>query len=786
MRRKLEVLAPAGSYECLRAAVSAGADAVYVGGARFGARAYADNFDESALLEAIDYVHLHNRKIYLTVNTLLKEQEMSELYEYLLPYYLQGLDAVIVQDMGVFSYIREHFPDLPIHASTQMTVTNALGAKFLEQHGAERVVPARELSLAEVRQIADETNLEIECFVHGALCYCYSGQCLYSSLIGGRSGNRGQCAQPCRLPYTVEGEKSACYAMSLKDICTLEYLPELIRAGVCSFKIEGRMKKPEYVAGVTAMYRKYTDRYLQDPDAPYCVAKEDLQTLMDLYNRGGFHAGYAHQHNGRDMHCLTRPNHAGVPAVRIIGRSGNFWDGKALTDLHPQDVLELPGKDATYTLGQTVAKGQHVHLSLRREIRLSSGTILNRIRNEQLIDHIEKNLVQNKTKEKINGKLILSAGKPATLELAFGGLTVRKEGAICEVAQNQPMDIARIERQMRKTGNTEFEFESLDIQAEGNLFLAMQHLNDLRRSGLETLRQAVCAQYHRTLPQNTEKPDPVCKTREQEQRRKLRIAVSVETEAQFTVAAESSRVERIYLDCNLLPKIWEQERLRDLVAQGHDGGKEVFLALPHIFRRQTREHYEAAYAFLNGIHLDGYLVRNLESVEFLREHGNQKRLVLDYNLYQFNSESYRFWEKEGICDFTVPLELNEREILQSGCSRSDLIVYGYLPMMISAQCLRNTMRGCDHKYGQIRFTDRRQKDFVAKQNCDYCYNVIYNTVPLMLFDKKESIERLDPEYIRLQFTLEDASMARRVLKACASAKPLDIAFTRGHFNRGVK
>ena len=244
--RKIEILSPAGSYAAFEAALKAGADAVYIGGARFGARAYAENFAEEELIQAIREAHFYDRKLYLTVNTLLKEEEIDGLYDYLAPCYENGLDAVIVQDMGVAGYIRRYFPGLDIHASTQMTITGALGAKFVESRGITRVVPARELSLEEIRQIRRETDLEIECFVHGALCYCYSGQCLLSSMIGGRSGNRGQCAQPCRLPYMFDEKKK--YYLSPKDICTLEIIPDLIEAGIDSFKIEGRMKKPEYVA----------------------------------------------------------------------------------------------------------------------------------------------------------------------------------------------------------------------------------------------------------------------------------------------------------------------------------------------------------------------------------------------------------------------------------------------------------------------------------------------------------------------------------------------------------
>ena len=293
MNRDVEILAPAGSMECLRAAVAAGADAIYLGGTKFGARAYAQNLSEEDMVQAIEYVHIHRRKIYMTVNTLLKDREMEELYAYLLPYYRAGLDGVIVQDIGVVKYIREHFPEMPVHASTQMTITNTLGADHLKQYGITRVVPARELSLGEIRDMKRQTGLEMECFVHGALCYCYSGQCLLSSMIGGRSGNRGQCAQPCRLPYQIDGKKPA-DLMSLKDLCTIDILPELIDAGIDSFKIEGRMKTALYVATVARTYRKAIDDYLESPEkyrANMERYKED--TLKSTYRQftTGFYCG---------------------------------------------------------------------------------------------------------------------------------------------------------------------------------------------------------------------------------------------------------------------------------------------------------------------------------------------------------------------------------------------------------------------------------------------------------------------------------------------------------------
>ena len=313
--KKVELLAPAGSYESMVAAVHAGADAVYIGGHKFGARAFADNPGDDRLREAIEYVHLHGRRLYLTVNTLMKERELEEeLYDYLNPLYQAGLDAVIVQDMGAVVRIREWFPDLPVHASTQMTLTGPYGAALLKKMGATRIVTARELSLEEIRTIHETVDIEIESFIHGALCYCYSGQCLFSSIAGGRSGNRGRCAQPCRMAYQVyEGERRLGgiqdgFVLSPKDLNTIDLLPEIIESGVYSLKIEGRMKKPEYTAGVVQIYRKYLDFYLEHGREGYAVSREDHDTLYQLFNRKGFTEGYYKKHNGKDMITLSKPD----------------------------------------------------------------------------------------------------------------------------------------------------------------------------------------------------------------------------------------------------------------------------------------------------------------------------------------------------------------------------------------------------------------------------------------------------------------------------------------------
>lgn len=785
MKRKIEILAPAGSYESLKAAIAAGADAIYVGGNRFGARAYANNFSQEELLDAIDYVHLHRKKIYLTVNTLLKEKELEEeLYEYLLPYYKQGLDAVIVQDVGVLHFVRKYFPSLPIHASTQMTITGVDGAKFMEEQGVERVVTARELSLKEIKEISEQTSVEIESFVHGALCYCYSGQCLYSSLLGGRSGNRGQCAQPCRLPYKVD--KKTSYVMSLKDLCTVEFIPDLAEAGIYSFKIEGRMKKPEYVAAVTSIYRKYADLYIEKGRKGYSVLQKDKEILMDLYNRGGFHTGYYQTRNGKEMLSLNRPNHAGIKAVKVVGQQGKEIHVQAMTELHKGDVLELPDKE-NYTLGKSVKEGQKFSVGLRKGQRIIKGEILNRIRNEQLLQELKKNFVEKKVQEKINGKLILSTEKNAIITLSMDNVKVTVCGSKAEQALNQPMSEERIEQQMRKTGNTPFVFDSLKILLEDSLFMPMQKLNELRRNGLEQLEKEICMRYRRTDEQVLEKQE---KRAKKETRNTNTLFVYVEKEEQFSKVVCNESVERIYIDCTMIEHAWKNKLLQEIVSTAKVNKKEIYFAMPYIFREDTKKKYKEMF---DASIFDGVLIRNYESFYYIREQFPQINIVLDTNMYQFNREAKMFWEEQKMQEFTAPLELNYRELENLGCEKSELIVYGYLQMMVSAQCIHKTISKCTHQSGYTKITDRYNKQFTAKNCCDYCYNVIYNAEPLSLLEQKDDIFRLEPRKLRLHFTIENGIETEKILKQFEDVfvknkeiEAFEKAFTRGHFKRGVK
>lgn len=435
MTKRAELLAPAGSFESMVAAVNAGADAVYMGGSRFGARAYAENPDTGKMIEALDFCHLHGVKLYMTVNTLLKEQEMGELYDFLAPFYEHGLDAAIVQDFGVLRYLKRQFPELDLHASTQMTDQSAEGAAILEKFGVTRVVISRELTLPEIRNIHEKTDLEIESFVHGALCYSYSGQCLLSSMIGGRSGNRGRCAQPCRLPWHFSREPRGAgeYLLSPKDICTLKILPEILEAGVYSLKIEGRMKRPEYTAGVTRIYRKYLDLLEEKGKKNYKVDERDIEELMDLYNRGGFSEGYYKTKGNAGMMSTFRQNHFGTKGAKVLAVRKNLITARALEDLHKGDVLE------SATMNAEIPSGRDFQMKAGRDMRVAPGEILHRTQNAALLAELSAYQNFGFHREKLNGKLRISLGKPVILSLNYGGFSAEVSGAAAEPAQKSAL-----------------------------------------------------------------------------------------------------------------------------------------------------------------------------------------------------------------------------------------------------------------------------------------------------------------------------------------------------------
>lgn len=705
MRNKdFELLAPAGSLEILKGVIESGADAVYVGGSMFGARAYANNFTEEELLEAIDFAHLRGVKVYLTVNTLIKNSEFSKLYDYLLPYYKRGLDAVIVQDLGVVKAIHEYFPSMEIHTSTQMTVTGADGVRFLSQFGVTRVVMAREVSLAEMKRIHEETGMELEAFVHGALCYSYSGQCFFSSILGGRSGNRGRCAQPCRLPYTVEGKKDE-YILSLKDMCGIKALDKLHDAGVYSLKIEGRMKQLEYACGVVKYYRSYIDSMKPVTDADY-------DRIKALGNRCGFTDRYYFDHNGSDMVTYVKPNFVSNAAE--------------------------PSPE--------------------------------------------------KRKLSIEGELVLREGEPGSLTVKRGDVTYKASIEPVSAALKAPLDKKAAIDRINKTGDTDFEFSHIKAQIGENVFVPNGALNKLRRDAISGLCDKLLKKYYRNdaryadMSRLTALPEHVVKSdaAHDEAINDYTTICSCMTRAQLDTLIGYECFDVFYLDFDMYDRKTLIQQFADDVKCLTKQNKKVYLMLPTIFRADSSDYFVSIAKELDKVSFEGFVVKNYEELYLTENLFTGKKVILDHNMYTFNDVSKSAFFEHGVSGDTVPLELNSKEIMHRNNIGSQMIVYGYYPLMTTANCVHKNTKGCDKKQKLIYLKDRYNKSFAVCNNCKECYNTIYNSLPTMLTKNISKLKEAGIRSFRYSFTIETPKQ----IKAVMDDKVAE--YTNGHYKRGVE
>lgn len=705
MRNKdFELLAPAGNLEIFKGVIESGADAVYVGGSMFGARAYANNFTEDELLEAIDFAHLRGVKVYLTVNTLIKNSEFSKLYDYLLPYYKRGLDAVIVQDIGVVKAIHEYFPSMEIHTSTQMTVTGADGVRFLSQFGVTRVVMAREVSLAEMKRIHEETGMELEAFVHGALCYSYSGQCLFSSILGGRSGNRGRCAQPCRLPYTVEGKKDE-YILSLKDMCGIKALDKLHDAGVYSLKIEGRMKQLEYACGVVKYYRSYIDSMKPVTDADY-------DRIKALGNRCGFTDRYYFDHNGSDMVTYVKPNFVSNAAE--------------------------PSPE--------------------------------------------------KRKLSIEGELVLREGEPGSLTVKRGDVTYKASIEPVSAALKAPLDKKAAIDRINKTGDTDFEFSHIKAQIGENVFVPNGALNKLRRDAISGLCDKLLKKYYRNdaryadMSRLTALPEHVVKSdaAHDEAINDYTTICSCMTRAQLDTLIGYECFDVFYLDFDMYDRKTLIQQFADDVKCLIKRNKKVYLMLPTIFRADSSDYFVSIAKELDKVSFEGFVVKNYEELYLTENLFTGKKVILDHNMYTFNDVSKSAFFEHGVSGDTVPLELNSREIMHRNNIGSQMIVYGYYPLMTTANCVHKNTKGCDKKQKLIYLKDRYNKSFAVCNNCKECYNTIYNSLPTMLTKNIGKLKEACIRSFRYSFTIETPKQIKAVMDDKVDE------YTNGHYKRGVE
>lgn len=722
--RQIELLAPAGNFQGFIGGLNGGADAFYLAGTKFGARAYADNFTEEEMKEVLFLAKLFDKKVYLTVNTLLKNTEMKELYDYIKPLYELGLTGVIIQDFGVFEYLKEHFPGLELHASTQMTITSLKGAKYLTEQGMKRVVLARELTLNEVKEIT-EAGIETECFIHGSMCYCYSGQCLFSSLIGGRSGNRGRCAQPCRLPYKTDAKGKEEYYLSLKDMCTLEHLPELIESGIASFKIEGRMKNPAYAAWVTHIYRKYIDKYLANPNAKFVVDAKDLEQLKTLYIRTALQDGYYHKYRGEDM--ITK---------------------------------ESPAYSKT---------------------------------DEAFVEEITNALILVKPKKQVSFRADFRIGEPCSL---YAEITIGKNvysayvtGSDVQEAIKAPLSKEAIEEKLMKTGDSYFAVADMEVVTEGNIFLPVKAINELRREALEELQKAIMADVKADRVACLRKKDDFSSVNS---RSDAEYVAFVEEREQLQAVLATDYIKRV-----VMPYGWLLADDAEILCNNcRNADKEVYFSLPAVARGESFARINKALSKARETSFgEGVYVNQTDTMAYVLEHFPGLKCIGDLNLYVMNNSSVD-WITQRINGYTIPVELNKDELRHLDTKNGEFILYGRTALMQTANCIFLTCKNC--KNGKETtvgsMTDRTGAKIPFRAHCDekVCYNTIYNNVPISLHKHKNITDSFGVSSYQIRFTIETAEETRKVLnfynnyRNNGKTDEVPFAYTNGHFLRGVQ
>lgn len=798
----VEVLAPAGSLDICKAVINAGADAVYLGGDMFGARAYAGNLNQEEMFEALDYAHKLDRHIYLTVNTLLKQNEIEgQLIDYIAPFYERGLDAVIVQDLGVMRLIRQNFPDMDIHASTQMTQTGVEGAGLLYKAGAVRVVTSREMTLGEIKKLHEAyPDMEIESFVHGAMCYCYSGQCLMSSFNGGRSGNRGRCAQPCRLPYKVyDGQniinnQDEKYALSPKDMCALKILPDVIDAGVYSLKIEGRMKNVTYAAYVTSIYRKYVDKYIANGRKGYKVSDKDIEQLCDIYNRGAFTTGFYDTGKGRDMMALTRPNHWGVKALQVVSNVKGKITFKALTDINRQDVFEID-KEHSFESGSDIKKGQTMVVNLPKKYDLVVGKVLNRMKNAYLTELVKKSYVDCNTCISVDIYFKALKGEKAELTISSKDVYVTVYGEEVQQASKQAATKENIKNKLLMMGQTGYIAGQVEVVIDSDIFMPVSEIKKLRREALLQLDKKLIEVHQRSckITATEEINDSYKQDGVQHKEKECFKSVYLYNVQHLDTVLMTENVKRVYIDFDIFYRD-EDEFSKALGKAAAASDIELYIGLPYILTQDNHELLCSLFDYVD-THFEGkvkgYLVRNLEEAGLLAErkklslknNRNCYDIITDAGLYIFNT--YAKNELKDILEnadlnmkeYTLPYELNASE-LKSVCGKgSELIVYGRAPLMVSKQCVRKTYGKCDKKNKETLLKQNTDREYIVKSVCSFCYTV--TRAGAFDLSKEDVLDDMSVSSYRYEFDNESEEQIRNILN-----NKSDIDY-KGHFYRGV-
>ena len=825
----VELLAPAGSREALVAAVENGANAIYLAGNAFGARAYASNFDREALREAIHFAHLRKVAIHVTVNTIVADEEMEPLRDYLRFLYEAGADAVLVQDLGVARVAHETVPDLPLHASTQMSVSSLEGVRALAELGFTRVVLARELSLKEIRHICAHAPIEIETFMHGALCVCYSGQCLMSSMIGGRSGNRGRCAQPCRLPYTlvdekgqdVLGDKAGSYLLSPRDLSTIDVIPDLIEAGVSSLKIEGRMKRPEYVATVVRTYREAIDTYYAGKG--YAVTQEERDDLAQIFNRD-FTTAYLEGRPGKAMMSDRRPNNRGL----LIGRVTAYdWDARIVTvklsgrlGLGDQvDFWVKVGGRVTATIsaltdakGRAVEEGQAgdtVSFAIPSAVRDHDRVF--KVYDARLMERAKETYASGAPVRRIPVAIAVRAavGEPLTVTLcdAEGHRGEGRTDFIGEPARKRPLSEEIIRKQVSRLGTSVYEMKSLHCDIAGEVMVPMSEINEARRKAVEALDalrlKEIEACEHRPEPKFTDRiarPTP----------KKAHFLVAVDTLGKAEAALSAGADGILFGGESYEHRVIAPEEYERAWQMAREAGARIDFNTPRIVHDGQQKHVERLLAAFAAFPPDAVHVHNIAMLALVRRL-TDFAIHADYSLISYNKQTLAFLKDYGVAGATLSPELTAKEIRQLA-KESPLpltcIVHGRLELMVSNYCVTGSFLGgcgegpCTQPCTRGHFALKDRKDALFPLAMDqFCHMHVLNSKVLSMMPHAMKFRAAGIETMQI----EAKAMGEKEIAAIVKAYRQAMAFpeepaeaqlswiheqegkdiTRGHYFRGV-
>ena len=850
MQKEIELLAPAGTWEALEAAVNAGANAVYLGGKAFGARAYASNFDRDEMTKAVYFCHMHHVRLYVTVNTLVYDKELPELEDYLVFLHNVGVDGIIVQDMGVIRAAQKIVPGLPLHASTQMTVTNSAGVRFAAEHGIVRVVPARELSLSDLKKACD-TGLEIEAFIHGALCVCYSGQCLMSSLIGGRSGNRGRCAQPCRLPYTLvdkngkdllAGKNAGQYLLSPKDLNTLRVLPQMIEAGVISYKIEGRMKRPEYVAVVVDAYRRAMDSYKR---GAYEVPEKDLANIEQIFNRD-FTTAYLEKHQGRLMMSDRRPNNRGVLVGRVQKLNKDHTKAVVKLDktIHTGDGLEFWVKVggrvgtviSTLRVGGNVvecaAAGTLAEIDVPKGVRLNDRVF--RTLDSELMAYAGQFYGEkNKKRIPITATVTAHMGSPLQVVLTddHGNTGAGLTSFIAEPARKHALDAAAVRKQVDRLGATEYELASLVTDIDEELMVPMSEINEARREACEALDKArleafapartpvenknVMRSWLRELEQFEIKPADVLAGSDEDitpggdgNRRKN----TAETDRpQLTVWADTVDKVKAALEGGADWIIFGGDRFstKDVIFTDYEtaaklvrsAGRCIAFSTPRIVKEGQLGYFAKFLQQAEACGIDLLYVHNQGIWQLAKDLNLKTPLWADMSLNIYNTQSLQFWKEAGAVGATLSVELNMGQLAHLAKASPlplECLVQGPIEMMVSEYCAGGSFLGNLDKGGctfkckeEIYLHDRKDAKFRLAGD-QFCRMHVLNSQDLSVLGGLKELQTMGIARLRIDGRTYEPNQLRNLVRQYKETLALQDEVvenlpgtTRGHYYRGV-